>query len=63
MKAWAYSLNAYCEVVECLEAMEDKSSTDNIHKENKKSRISHDQVDRDIPRKKLEVCIDNSNDS
>ena len=58
VKVWAYSLNACCEVVECLEAMGDKSSTDNRHKEEKKSRISHNQVDRDILRKKLEVSID-----
>ena len=57
VKVWAYSLNACCEVVECLEAMGDKSSTDNRHKEEKKSRISHNQVDRDILRKKLEVSI------
>ena len=38
--------------------MEDKSSTNDMHKEEKKCRISHDQVDRDILRKKLEVSID-----
>ena len=58
VKVWAYSLNVCCEVIKCLEAMEDKSSTNNMHKEEKKSRISHDQVDRDILRKKLEVSID-----
>ena len=36
-----------------FETIEDKSSTDNMHKEKKKSRISHDQVDRDIPCKKI----------
>ena len=45
--------NACCEVVECFETMEEKSSTDNMHKEEKKSRISYDKVDRDIPRKKI----------
>ena len=45
LKVWAYSLNDCCEVAKCLEAVEDKSSTDNMHKEGKKSRISHDQVD------------------
>ena len=39
-------------------SMEDKSSTDNMHKEEKKSRISHDQVDQDILRKKTEIFID-----
>ena len=29
-----------------------------MHKEEKKSRISHDQVDRDILHKKLEVSLD-----
>ena len=38
--------------------MEDKSSTNNMHKEGEKIRISHDQVDQDILRKKLEVSID-----
>ena len=55
VKVWAYSLNACYEVVECLEAMEDKSRTVNMHKDEKKSRISHNQIDRDIVRKKLEV--------
>ena len=32
VKVWPYSLNAFCEVVECLEAMEDESSTDSLHK-------------------------------
>ena len=32
---WAYSLNACCEVVGCLDAMLDKSSTDNMRKEEK----------------------------
>ena len=58
VKVWAYSLNGCCEVVECLEAMEDKSSSDNMHKKEKELRISHDQVDRDILRKKSELSID-----
>ena len=58
VKVWAYSLNAYCEVAECLDAMKDKSSADNMHKEEKKSRISHDQFDRDILGKILKVSID-----
>ena len=58
VKVQIYSLNACCEVVEYLEAMEDKSSTNNMHKEGEKIRISHDQVDQDILRKKLEVSID-----
>ena len=32
---WAYSLNACCEVVECLDVMLHKSSTDNMRKEEK----------------------------
>ena len=32
-------------LVECLEAMENKSSTNNMNKEEEKSRISHGQVD------------------
>ena len=58
VRVYDYSLNACFEVVECLEAMKDKSSTDNMHKEEKKSRIPRDQVDRDNLRKKLEVSID-----
>ena len=58
VKVWAQSLNACCELIKCLEAMEDKSSTNDMHKEEKKCRILHDQVDRDILRKKLEVSID-----
>ena len=38
--------------------MEDKSSTDSMHKEEKKCRILHDQVGWDILRLKLEVFID-----
>ena len=38
--------------------MEDKSSTDNMHKEEKKSRISLDQVERGILRKKMEIFSD-----
>ena len=58
VKVWAYCLNAYCEVAECLDAMKDKSSADNMHKEEKKSRISHHQFDRDILGKILKVSID-----
>ena len=59
VKVWAYSLNACCEVVECLESMENKSSSpDNAHKEEKKSRILQDHVDRNVLRKRLEVSID-----
>ena len=58
VKLWPSSLNASRKVAESLEAMEDKSSTNNIYNEEKNSRISHDQVDSDILRKKLEVCID-----
>ena len=50
VKVWTDSLNACCKVVECLEAMEDKSSIYNMQKEEKKSRILHDQIDRDILR-------------
>ena len=32
VKVWPYSLNAFCEAVECLEAMEDESSTDSLPK-------------------------------
>ena len=39
-------------------SMEDKSSTNNMHKKEKKTRISHDQIDRDILLKKMEVSID-----
>ena len=35
VRVWAYRLNAFCEVAECLETMKDKSSTNNIHKEEK----------------------------
>ena len=38
--------------------MEGASSTDNMHNEEKNSRIPYDQVDRDILRKKMEVSID-----
>ena len=38
--------------------MEDKSSTENMHNEEKKYRIPFDQIDRDILRKKLKVSID-----
>ena len=38
--------------------MEGASSTDNMHNEEKNSRIPSDQVDRDILRKKMEVSID-----
>ena len=47
VKVWAYSLNAYSEIVECLEAMEGRSSTDNRHKKKKKCRMSHNQIDQD----------------
>ena len=57
-EVWAYSLNACCYVAECLETMEGASSTDNMHNEEKNSRIPYDQVDRDILRKKMEVSID-----
>lgn len=57
MKVWAYSLNAFCEVVEYLEAMEDQSSSNNMHKKEKKTIILYDQIDWDILRKKLEVSI------
>ena len=63
MKVWAYSLNAFCEVVEYLEAMEDGSSSNNMHKEEKKPIILDDQIDWDILRKKLEVSIDIFNNS
>ena len=63
VKLWPSSLNASRKVVESLEAMEDKSSTNNMHNEEKNSRISHDQVNSDILRKKLEVCIDIFDDS
>ena len=52
MKLWVYNLNYCCEIVECLEAIKDKFSTNNMHNEEKKSGISHDQVDQDILRKK-----------
>ena len=58
VKVWAYSLNARCEVAECREAMKDKSSADNMHKEEKKSRLSHDHFDRDILGKILKVSTD-----
>ena len=58
VRVYDYGLNACFEVAECLEAMKDKSSTDNMHKEEKESRIPRDQVDRDNLRKKLEVSID-----
>lgn len=45
-------------VAECLEAMIEKSSTDNMHKVEKKSKILHDQIDRDILCKELEVSLD-----
>ena len=51
-------LKCMWEVTECLEAMKEKSSVDNIHIEEKKFRISHDQFDWDILRKILEVFID-----
>ena len=35
VKLRAYSFNACCEVVECLEAMEDESSTENMHNKEK----------------------------
>ena len=63
VKLWPSSLNASRKVAESLEAMEDKSSTNNMHNGEKNSRISHDQVDPDILRKKLEVCIDIFDDS
>ena len=47
VKVWAYSLNAYSEIVECLEAMEGRSSTDNRYKKKKKCRMSHNQIDQD----------------
>ena len=37
--------------------MEGASSTDNMHNEEKNSRIPYDQVDRDILRKKMEVSL------
>lgn len=58
VKVWPYCLNSCCEIPQCLKAMKGKSSTNNTQKEEKKSRISHDQVDGDILRKKLEVSID-----
>ena len=59
IKVWAYSMNACCEVVECLERMENEaSSANNAHKEEKKSRISQDGADRDVLRKRLEYSID-----
>ena len=58
LKVWAHSLNACCDVGECLETMGDKSSTENMHNEEKKYKIPFDQVDRDILRKKLKVSID-----
>ena len=57
LKVWPYSLTACFEVVGCLEAMEDESSIDSLHKEEKNSRISYDQVHRDILRKKMVVLL------
>ena len=58
VNAWAHSLNSCCEVVECLEAMEDRSTNDSMHKEERKSRITNDEIDQNILRKKLEDSID-----
>ena len=38
--------------------MEDISSSDIMHNEEKKPKIPYDQVDQDMLRKKLEVSID-----
>ena len=57
LKVWPYSLTACFEVVGCLEAMEDESSIDSLHKEEKNPRISYDQVHRDILRKKMVVLL------
>ena len=38
--------------------MIEKSSTDNMHKVEKKSKILHDQIDRDILCKESEVSLD-----
>ena len=40
MKVSTYSLNACCGVVKCLEAMEDKSSNNNVQKEEKKQNFT-----------------------
>ena len=57
-ESMGYSLNASCEIAECLETTEDTSSTNNMHNEEKKSRIPYDQVDQDILHKKSEASID-----
>ena len=59
VKVWAYSKNACCEIVNCLESMEDKpSSVKNCHKGEMKGRITKDRVDRETLRKHLEISID-----
>lgn len=44
VKLWAYRANVCCEVVENLDTTEDKSSTDNMHKEERKAENFHNQV-------------------
>ena len=39
VNVWADSLNDACEVGECLKAMKDKSSTNNMYKEKKNTEF------------------------
>ena len=57
VKIWAYSLNSCCEIVESLELMSKKETPDN-NKEEMKSRIIKEEVDRNILHKKLKFSID-----
>ena len=58
MKTWAYILNSSCEIVEGLDTMRNKPPRETeLHKEEMKSRIRKDQIDRQVLRTKIENSI------
>ena len=59
VKTWAYSMNVCCELADGLEAMRNRTPSENsCHKEEMKGRMILDEADRSLLRKKLENSID-----
>ena len=62
LKIWAYSIHACNTVVRHLDLMrtqkQNRPESQTHHKEETKSRVKYDSIDRTILRDKLEMCID-----